>query len=128
MDKPESFEQTDYGEARGEYDRLAVINQIVADKTRESSARGVMVSFAGNTVTLKYSAYEMHLPTRMRQVEELAQDVLKEMLSHLKKEFRKRTRQALSLKEIKDRANYAVQKVSLNERYMYSCWRVYELS
>ncbi len=33
----------------------------------------------------------------------------------------------LELKEKKDLANYTVQKVSLNERYMYTAWRFYDL-
>jgi hypothetical protein len=49
------------------------------------------------------------------------------MVKHLKKEYKARTKKTLNLKENKERANYTVQKVSLNERYYYVSWRCYEL-
>src|SRR3990167_6057823 len=117
MDKPEGFEVTDYGDKHEKYDQLSVIKQIIDERVRESPAHAVIVKFAGNQMTLAYHCYEMHLPARMKQVQELANDVFRESLSHLKKEFKRRTKQVLTLKELKDLANYTVQKVSLNERY-----------
>jgi hypothetical protein len=78
-------------------------------------------------VTLYYHCYEMHLPVRMREVEAQAKTILDEMVKHLKKEYKARTKKTLNLKENKERANYTVQKVSLNERYYYVSWRCYEL-
>lgn len=125
MAKPESFEITEYsGE---QVDAPKVVAQIVADKVKESPAHSLMVSFTGNMMTLKYQCYEMHLPSRIKQVVDLSQDVFRESLSHIKKEFKKRTKKTLTLKEQKDLANYSVQKVSLNERYYAIFWRIYEL-
>jgi len=125
MTKPESFEVTEYsGE---QVDAAKVISQIVADKVKESPAHSLLVSFSGNMMTLKYQCYEMHLPNRIKQVVDQSQDVFRESLSHIKKEFKKRTKQALTLKEKKELADYSVQKVSLNERYYAFFWRVYEL-
>lgn len=126
MAKPESFEVTEYG--GDTLDAFSVIKQIIEERVKESPAHSVMVSFSGEKMTLKYHCYEMHLPTRMQQVVATSEDVFRETLSYVKKEFKKRTKTVLSLKEQKDLANYSVQKVSLNERYYAIFLRVYDLN
>lgn len=130
MEKPESFEVTDYGAENTEYNRAAAIKQIVSEIGRSNPSFAVLASIAGNRLTLKYHCYEMHLHDhlRLRAVADQADLVFKETLKHLKKEFKSRTKKALSLKEMKGASNHNLQKVSLNERYYYLAWRVYELS
>lgn len=125
MDKPESFEVTEYGDDAP--DMYSVIQQIVADKVKESPAHGLMVAFSGGHLVLKYHCYEMHLPSRLKQVVDLSNDVFREAVSHIKKEYKRRTKKALTLKELKDLANYTTQKVSMNERYYVIFWRCYDL-
>lgn len=124
---PESFETTEYSTPHNVYDDYSVINQIVQDKGRESPAYAVRASLTGDMLKLTFMSYEMHAPTRMRDITESGDKYLSEMLKHLKKEFKKRTKKELELTEKKDLANYTIQKVSLNERYAYAAWRFYEL-
>lgn len=129
MSKVESFEVTEYGEDHEIPTRKhGVIKEIVDEMTRQNPAMGIQVSFTGDMVKLTFHSYEMHLPVRLKQVEDLAKTSLNEALKHLKKEYKVRTKETLNLKEKKEMANTSAQKVSLNERYMYSSWRFYELS
>jgi hypothetical protein len=127
MEKAQSFEVTEYGKDQPGYDCYAVIKQIVEDREREAPNIGIRVSFHGDQLRLHYHTYEMLVPTNMREIEVRANDVLNDCLKYLKKEYKVRTKKALSLKELKDMANYTVQKVSLNERYYVVFWRCYEL-
>jgi hypothetical protein len=76
---------------------------------------------------VQLTMFEMHLPRRMKEVEDVAFKLLKGYVSEVKKEFKKRSKRDLKLKEIKDKADYTVSKVSMNERYYYVCWHLYEL-
>lgn len=128
MKNVESFEVTEYGQDHRLPDETySAIVEIVRDQVHEHPEANVRVSFTGNLMKLTYHCYEMLLPTRMREVEALAKSSLDATVKNLKKEFKKRTKNVLDVKEKKDMANYSVQKTSLNERYMCSFWRFYEL-
>lgn len=127
MGKPESFEVTEYGTAHEDYDTLSVIRQIIQDLTRDNPAASMSVSFTGDMIKLTYSSFEMLLPTRIKEVEARSVEVFRDVVKHLKKEFKSKTKRTLTLKEKEELADYTVQKVSLNERYYYICWRHYEL-
>lgn len=127
MDKPESFEITDYGADDEVNERVSVIGQIVKEKASESPAWSILVSFEGQNMVLKYHCFEMKLPSRVREVHDNAEAMLRETLSHVKKEFKKRTKKVLTAKEIKERAGHTVQKVSLNERYYVIFWKTFEI-
>lgn len=130
MSKPKSaegFEVTEYGKPHEIFDVYSVVNQIMLDKGRESPSCGVRVAFVGDMLKVYFHSYEMHLPTRMKEVESFANDSLKEAIKHIKKEYKSRTRKDLDLKEKKELANYTAQKVSLNERFYVVFWRFYEL-
>lgn len=128
MEKVESFEVTEYGTEHEIPGRVqGVITEIIRDQVRNSPAVNVRVTFTGNLMKLTYHCYEMHLPVRQKEVEHAAKSGLDETVKHLKKEYKVRTKDTIDLKEKKEMANTAVQKVSLNERYMYSSWRFYEL-
>lgn len=135
MEKAQSFEVTEYDpEDLPVASQLAVIHQIMADKKSDPAnpqlpTESFLLTLQGGEMRLSYHCYEMLLSDlqRRRNVEEAAEKALNEMLKHLKKEFKKRTKKVLSLKEIKDRRDYSVAKVSLNERYYYISWRVYSI-
>lgn len=128
MEKVESFEITEYGEDHEIPGKVqGVIKEIVRDLVRTNPAVGMQVTFVGNLVKLTYHCYEMHLPVRLREVEHAAKSGLDETVKQLKKEFKERAGHVLKLTERKEMANTSAQKVSLNERYMYSSWRFYEL-
>lgn len=124
---PESFEVTEYGTKYRPQDRFGLIYQIIEQMQRESPVYGCRASFSGNLLRITYNCYESMLPTRMRQVEDQAKQVLNSCISLLKKEYRRLSGKVLTLNEQKNLANYTVQKVSLNERYIFSSWRFYEL-
>lgn len=125
--KPESFETTEYGVDSKTPDKFATIGQIMSEHVRESPASGIRHAIVGKLLKVYYHTYEMHLPTKMPLIEETAEKSLNECVKHLKKEFKKRTRKDLDLKEKKELRNYSVQKVSLNERYYAVFWRMYEM-
>lgn len=129
MNKPESFEVTEYEGDNSEYEKVAAIKQIVTDLARTTPSGAVTSKLAGNRLTIQYHCYEMHLSDhqRLRAVADQAEAVFRETLKVLKKEFKAKKLGALNLKELKDQANHTVEKVSLNERYHYLAWRVYEI-
>lgn len=126
---PQSYEVTEYSEPALDAGlAYGAIRQIFADLIRDVPSVGVWADVSGNLLKIHYHCYEMFLPTRLHDIEASANDVLKKTVSMLKKEFRARTKHDLVLKEKKDLADRTVEKVSLNERYYYRCWRVYEMS
>lgn len=128
MAKVESFEITEYGVEHEIPGRVqGVIKEIVRDMVRETPAVGMQVSFTGNLVKFTFHCYEMHLPVRLKQIEDTAKQALDQIAKFVKKEYKSRTGDSINLSEKKDMANTSAQKVSLNERYMYSSWRFYEL-
>jgi hypothetical protein len=132
MSKPEGFETTEYNtKFEDPYEKYKVLRQIVEDRKYGSPSlpsEAFRVDFSGNEAKVFYTSYEMHLPVRMKEIEAQSEAALNEVVKYLKKEFKSRTKMKLDMKELKDRRNYSVQKVSLNERYMYSSWRFYELA
>lgn len=128
MEKVESFEITEYGSEHEIPGRTqGVITEIVQEMNRSTPSCGVRVTFTGNMMKLTYHAYEMHLPVRLKMIEHNAKSSLDEAVKLIKKQFKERTGNTISPKERKEFANTSAQKVSLNERYMYSSWRFYEL-
>ena len=125
---PESYEVASYSEdSNKEYDKIAVINQIMKDKAKESPEFAIFCKFTGNFLQIYYNYYGMCVPVRMKEIERQAKEILDESIKFLKKEFKLKTKDNLNLKEDKSKANYTLQKVSLNERYYYVSWRFYEL-
>lgn len=123
----EGFETTEYGDDK-EIDAFQVVNQIIGDKMQDEPNHNVRVSFDGKLLKITYHAYEMHAPTRMKQIEDAADQTLKSTVTFIKKEFKAKTKKTLALKEQKDRGGNSVQKVSMNERYYYIEWRAFEMT
>lgn len=131
--EPQSFEvapysDVEFGMKEAQQVVAQVIGQIFADLKRDAPAHAVWGDMTGNQLKIHYHVYTMHLPVRMKQIEEEANEVFKQTVSFLKKEFKSRTGKTLKLSEQKELANRAIEKVSLNERYAYKAWRFYELS
>lgn len=122
------FDVATYGNDNVRMDeKYSTIKEIVDDQREYRPGVNVNVSFTGNMMRLIYHSYEHLLPTRMREVEENANMILDKTIKKIKKDYKEKLKKTLNLKEKKELANYSVNKVSLNERYMYSCWRFYEL-
>lgn len=128
MNKAQSFEVTEYGSNKSIYNTCSMIQQIIDDRERESPSMGIRVSFNGNQLRLHYHTYEMLAPTKMKEIESRANDILNDCVKYLKREYKTRTKDVLTLSELKDLANYTIQKTSLNERYYIVFWRCYELN
>ncbi len=130
MEKPEGFEITEYGQDHEIPGRVqGVILEIIEAMTQENPALGVRVTFTGSLMRLTYSSYEMFLSQqgRIQEVQRICKMTLDEAVKVLKKEFKSKAGETLSISEKKEMANYDVQKVSLNERYVFSSWRFYEI-
>lgn len=106
------------------------IRQIFVElKGNGSTAQNsVWADMSGDKLKLHYHSYEMFLPTRMKEVTDQSNTVMDETLKLLKKEFKAKTGSTLKLTEDKSLGNYAVEKVSLNERYYYKAWRFFTVS
>jgi len=129
MEKAQGFEIAEYDQEHEIPARaLGLMKEIIRDIARVSPSTGIQISFTGNLAKLTFHSYEMHLPVRMREVEERAKDVLNEAIKVLKKELKAQGGFKIDFKEKKEMANTSVQKTSLNERYVYSSWRFYEIS
>lgn len=129
MANPESFEVQEYNDVKEPYQTFQTIKQIVSDKKvdQHNTSVAFKVDFLGDVLRIQLTLFEMHLPQRMKEVQDIAFKLHKSYLSELKKEFKKRVKRDLKLKEIKEKADHTVQKVSLNERYYYTCWHLYEM-
>lgn len=135
MDQPQGFEVTEYDpEDLPVAEQLSVLKQIVQDRrddpdTANLPSTAFVLTLQGDEMRLAYHCYEMLLrdPDRLKETERVAEKALGEMLKYLKKQFKSRTKKVLSVKEVKDKRDYSIQKVSLNERYYFISWRVFTI-
>jgi len=128
MNELKSFETTEYSSPEMGYaEAYQVIRQIMVDMVHDKPTVGMWVDMSGNQLKVHYHDFVVMLPVHLKETTERAETAFKELAKHLKSEFKKRTGQTLSLVEQKDLQNYTIEKVSLNERYYYRAWRVYEV-
>lgn len=128
MHTPDSYEIAEYSKPElGVAESYKVIKQIVFELQRENPACAMWVDMAGDLLKIHHQAYVMFLPTRLKEIEANAAESFKKFIAHLKKEFKLRAGKDLKFSEQKDLTNYSVEKVSLNQRYMYRCWRFYKI-
>lgn len=132
MRENDSFDVTEYGGVQGEKndlinEKLSVIETLVRDYVKKQPNVGVHVKFTGDMVRVTFACYEMHLPVKVRETERLARETLDEVVRSIRKDSKSMLKGGVSLTEVKELANYTVQKVSLNERYLYTCWRFYKI-
>lgn len=128
MEKAQSFEVTEYSDEHEIPGHIqGAISEIVRDQVREVPSVGVQVSFMGNLMKLSYHSYEHSLHLRKRDVEDRAKKGLDETLKNIKKKIKGLSGVLPTFTEKKDMASTAAQKVSLNDRYMFSSWRFYEI-
>ena len=126
--EPKGYEVAEYSDVDfGITEAHKVIYQIFQDIVRDCPTHAISGDITGDKLRIRYMTVCMFLPTRIKEVEAEAEGVFKEMISHLKKEFRSRTGKVLKLKEQKDLGNRAIEKISLNERYYAKFWKFFEL-
>jgi hypothetical protein len=110
-------------------DTIASIHQVVEDIISENPSCGFKAKFQGeNEMMLVYHAYEMDLPTRMKEVESQCEDLFSSFVKRMKKDFKSHTGHALKIKEDKKRRSATTEKVSLNSRYYYRACRYFEVT
>ena len=126
---PESFEVQEYNDVREPYQTFQTIKQIVQDLRIKSNnpSVGLKADFLGDVMRVNITLFEMHVSRRMKEIQDAADQLHKSFLRDLKKEFKKRTKHDLKLKEDKAKADCSVQSVSMNERAYVTCWRFYEM-
>ena len=127
--EPQSYEIAEYSEPElDNNEAYRVIKQIFVDIQRGQAQNAVWADWTGDMLKIHYHSYEMFLPENIRQIEERADEIIKNTVKMIKKEFKDRTGKALKLVEQKDMADSAREKVSLNQRFYFKAWRFYKIS
>jgi hypothetical protein len=132
MNKKEAqtFEVAEYSEKKelGIEDAHRAIVQIFKNIARDCPAHAVWGDITGDKLKIHYNVYTFAFPQQAQRIRDEAQQVFRETVKVIKQQFKEATGATLKLKEVPDLANDSVEKVSLNERYMYKAWRFYTLS
>lgn len=124
----ESFETS--GEAYDQkFDRTALIKQIEQDIPSPTPSSKFKLKLSGTRLVISYHCIETYLSDRSR-VESLykeSEKLIKDYVKEFKKEYKKRSKKALKMTEVKEGRDYSVEKWSLNERYYFTSFQVYDL-
>ncbi len=109
-------------------DMCSAIKQVVADMGRADPSNGFIPKFHGeNLMTVVFHCFEMDLPNRIKEVASQAETRFNEFQKRLKADYKKFCGGALKLKELKDKRDEKIEKVSLNSRYYFRAFRTYEI-
>jgi len=128
MNELKSFEKTEYSDPEMGYAEVnQVIRQIMVDMTHDKPTVGMWTSMSGDQLKIHYHDYVRMLPVHIKETSATAEEAFKGLKKHIQGEFKTRTGKDLKLVEKKDLANYTIEKVSLNERYYFRSWKVYEV-
>ncbi len=95
-----------------------------------NSAGRFILKRQGDRVMLEYHLMDRNLDDNGK-CEGLVKDILKgigTLVTQLKKEYRKRTKAALGMKEDKASSGWHREKVTLNGHWYLRCWRVYDVT
>lgn len=126
--EPKSFEV-----AGNRYDRTQDVRSMLSSAAAEyhspDPSYGCKLSFAGDKLVVKFHCYETSLDERQKvdQILSLGKDVCTKYISFIKKNIKEKGGKTLSVKEIKDRRDYGVEKVSLNNRWYFKYTQTYEV-
>ena len=125
----QSYEVAEYSEsALDNNEAYRVIKQVFVDIQRTQAQHAIGADWTGDMLKIKYMSYEMFMPEKMREVEQRADEIFKNTVKMLKKEFKDRTGATLKLVEQKEMGDSSREKVSLNQRYYFKAWRFYKIS
>lgn len=125
----QSYEVAEYSKpALDNNEAYRVIKQIFVDIQRTQAQHAVSADWTGEMLKIKYMSYEMFMPEKMRDVEARADEIFKQTVKLIKKEFKERTGATLKLVEQKEMGDSAREKVSLNQRFYFKAWRFYIIS
>ena len=130
MAKPtfQSFEVSEYSDPELDSSQAyGVIRQIFSEM-RKVPRFSVWADWTGSMLKIHHNSYEAFLPERIQEVQAESKIVMDEAVKTLKKEFKARTGKTLKLSENKEMADYSMEKVSLNMRFMFKSWRFYSIS
>lgn len=127
--EPQSYEVAEYSEPTLDNNEVyRVIKQIFVDIQRTQAQNAVWADWTGDLLKVHYHSYEMFMPEKMREVEARADEIFKNTVKMIKKEFKDRTGATLKLVEQKELADSAREKVSMNQRFYFKAWRFYKIS
>ena len=125
----QSYEVAEYSEpALDNNEAYRVIKQIFTDIQRTQAQHSVWADWTGDMIKVHYHSYESFMPEKMRDVEARADEIFKNTVKMMKKEFKDRTGATLKLVEQKEMSDSAREKVSLNSRFYFKAWRFYKIS
>jgi uncharacterized membrane-anchored protein YjiN (DUF445 family) len=130
MEKAQGFEITEYSDEHELPDHVrSCIMQVVSDRVRDNPAVNIRVTFTGTLMKVTYHSYEMMLNDhqRMQEVDRFSKKALDEVVKDMKSEVKKRIGETIKISEKKEMANFSVERVNLNQRFMFASWRFYEL-
>jgi hypothetical protein len=84
----------------------------------------------GDRLMIEYHLMELDLddPSRCESFVKEIHKAVADMATDLKREFKKKTKIALKLKEDKDSAGWHREQVSLNRQWYLRVWRAYDIS
>lgn len=126
--EPQSFEV-----AGERYDRSKDVKSLISSAASAYSSPdpsyGFKVSFVGDKLVIKFHCYETSLDERIKLDNLLisAKDAISQYVKYLKKNVKENGGKTLSLKELKDKRNYGIEKVSLNNRWYLKYTQTYDL-
>jgi hypothetical protein len=129
--EPESFEKTEYEKSENSediYDVYKTIKQLTDEQARDFPNMACGVNMTNGKLKIYFNDYEVGLPAKINAVKASANDILNNFVKYLKKEYKSRAGKVLNLKEFKDLAGCQIEKISLNDRYRYLAWRVFEIT
>lgn len=110
-------------------DVMSAIKQVSEEIVPPNPSVGFQLRFFGEEMmSLTFHTYEMDLPQRCKQVRDVANDLMKDYVKRLKKDYKSFTGKALKMTEQKDDAHESTEKVSLNNRYYFRLTRVYKVA
>lgn len=109
-------------------DRNSLLAQVSEDLISDNPSYGFKVRFQGDDeVVVTYSSYEMDLQLRMQEVDGQADSLFKEWVKQVKKAYKAEGGGTLKLKEDKAAHTTSVEKVSLNNRYLYRSTKTFSM-
>lgn len=131
MEDAKGFEVTEYGKGSDERAKRSAILTAVSRMERDNPTVAIRAKFEGLLMKLTYHSYEMGVASNIKDVTQRANRSLDEALKYIKREYREYYAgdgpPRVDFKELKEKRDHTVQKVSMNERYYVLFWRVYRV-
>lgn len=128
LPEPKSFDVTGKRYDRADDIRSLLQTAAYSYKSPDPSI-GINISMSGDHVVVKFICHDRMLDDRRRLdgTMDAAEKAIKDYLSFLKKEVKGLGGGSPKFKELKDRRDYVVNKISLNDRWQLMVIRVFKV-